>query len=398
MPRQKLSEFRAKSIISNSLDLPYIGWSIQADKSLDQQLNSVASVNGKFVVKVDEGVKGRFKKGLVLLDVDRLSLKQAVDSLAAKGYKSFLIEPQLEHQLNDERYISLVQERDGIYINYTSNGGVDVENQTDTMVTLNYNNASDDEFSQVAAVTGFEIQKFKKLIKNFEDNYFVFLEINPYLLQDSELKILDAAVEVDDAATYFAEKWRPIDFRNHSNHALTDEEKTVLELNSKSPAAFNLSLLNPNGSIFLLLSGGGASIVAADEVYNQGFGKQLANYGEYSGNPNSEETYVYTKAVLSLLVKSSAPRKVLFIGGAVANFTDIAQTFTGVMKAIEEVVELLKSQKVKIYVRRGGPNQETGLAKMEALLAHHNLLGAVHNPETPLTEAVDEALQEVKHG
>jgi ATP-citrate lyase beta-subunit len=80
----------------------------------------------------------------------------------------------------------------------------------------------------------------------------------------------------------------------------------------------------------------------------------------------------------------------------VANFTDIAKTFAGVIKAIDEVKDELKVQNVKVFVRRGGPNQEIGLAKMEALLTRANLLGAVHDPATPLTVAVGEALQEIK--
>jgi ATP-citrate lyase beta-subunit len=123
------------------------------------------------------------------------------------------------------------------------------------------------------------------------------------------LQILDSAVEVDDVAAFFVDNWQASDLRRHSEHPLTHEEQIVEELDANSPASLKLTILEPNGSIFLLLSGGGASVVVADEIYNQGYGKQLANYGEYSGNPNSEETYIYTKALLSLLLKSTAPEQ-----------------------------------------------------------------------------------------
>lgn len=71
------------------------------------------------------------------------------------------------------------------------------------------------------------------------------------------------------------------------------EEKNIAELNAKSQAALSYTLLNPDGSIWCLLSGGGASITIADEFYNLGYGQELGNYGEYSGNPNAEETYIY---------------------------------------------------------------------------------------------------------
>src|SRR5206468_4255377 len=135
---------------------------------------------------------------------------------------------------------------------------------------------------------------------------------------------LDVAAEVDSAGEFFVHNaWNEEDFRSGQPKKRTDEEVAVTQLAAKSQAAFSLEVLNPNGSISMLLSGGGASIVLADEVYNQGYGKELANYGEYSGNPNAEETYLYTKAVLRLLLQSKAKKKVLIIAGGVANFTDV---------------------------------------------------------------------------
>ena len=397
MPRQKLSEYRAKHIIHHALDLPYSGWQITTNEPLEPQLAEARAQGGSFVVKVDEGIKGRFKRGLVLLDVPADKLIDGLQSLSAKGYSWFIIEPQVNHDQSKERYLSLIAERDGFLLRYSMSGGVDIEAHADTIQSLTLDRHTDPDWESLATATGFRADQLERLKSAFVDNYFVFLEINPYLAQGDNIQVLDAAVEVDDTAAFFVDQWQASDLRRHSDHSLTEEEKIAEELDANSPASLKLSVLEPNGSIFLLLSGGGASVVVADEVYNQGYGKQLANYGEYSGNPNSEETYLYTKALLQLLLRSSAKRKVLFIGGAVANFTDIAQTFAGVMKAIEEVKDELGAQQVKVFVRRGGPNQEVGLAKMEALLRKNNLLGAVHDPSTPLTVAVTEALQEIQH-
>ena len=168
------------------------------------------------------------------------------------------------------------------------------------------------------------------------------------------------------------------------------------KLDANSPASFNLNVLNPDGSVFLLLSGGGASVVIADEVHNLGLGKELANYGEYSGNPNMEETYIYTSQVMKLMLASKAKNKVLFVGGAVANFTDIANTFAGIIKALDKYGDELAGQGVKIYVRRGGPRQEIGLAKIEAALRQHNLFGGVYSPKTSIPEALHTALKGLK--
>lgn len=397
MPRQKLSEYRAKLILSQALGLPYEGWPVDAGKPLSAQLKEPVSAAGPFVVKVDEGVKGRFKKGLVLLDVEPKGLDKAVKSLGDKGYRQFIVEPIARHNQSDERYLSLMSEREGIVLKYTASGGVDIEQHADSIKSVKIDGKTKPDWERLAGETGFSSHQLQRLAALFTDNYFVFLEINPYLAGTSGIKILDAAVEVDDAAAFFVDSWQADDFRRHTGHDITPEERTVQELDANSPASLKLDVLEPNGSIFLLLSGGGASVVVADEIYNQGYGKQLANYGEYSGNPNAEETYLYTRALLSLLLQSSARRKVLFIGGAVANFTDIARTFAGIMRAIEEVVDKLGKQHVKVFVRRGGPNQEAGLAQMEALLKKYDLLGAVHDPATPLTAAVTEALREVSN-
>jgi ATP-citrate lyase beta-subunit len=398
VPRQKLSEYRAKTIISKALELPYRGWPINVHQPLSDQLKEPASTAGSFVVKVDEGVKGRFKKGLVLLDIKSKNLAQAVKSLSAKGYQWFIVEPMANHSQSDERYLSLISDREGLILKYTASGGIDIEKYADSIKNIRLNGGAQPDWKQLAAETGFSAQQLQKLAAAFTDNYFVFMELNPYLAGKTGIKILDAAVEVDDAAEFFVNNWQADDFRRYTGHDLTPEERIVQELDANSPASLKLSVLEPNGGIFLLLSGGGASVVVADEIYNQGYGKQLANYGEYSGNPNAEETYEYTKQLLRLLLRSSTKRKVLFIGGAVANFTDVAKTFAGVIKAIDEVADKLRAEKVKVFVRRGGPNQEAGLTQMEKTLAKHGLLGAVHDPQTPLTAAVTEALQEVPHG
>lgn len=396
MPRQKLSEYRAKRIISEALELPYAGWQIDAEKPLQPQLDVINSETGQFVVKVDEGVKGRFKQGLVLLNVATNDLTQAISTLTSKNYRWLIIEPHATHEQTDERYISLMVEKDGnVLLKYTASGGVDIEAHSDSIKNVQLHSENSPDWEHIASEMGISSNHLQRLLAMFEDNYFVFMEINPYIAIDSRLLLLDAAVEVDDAAEFFVDNWTSEDFRRHSDRPLTPEEKIVLDLDANSPASFKLSILEPNGSIFLLLSGGGASVVVADEIYNQGHGKQLANYGEYSGNPNTEETYIYTKALLQLLLQSSAPHKVLFIGGAVANFTDIAKTFAGVIQAIEELLDALSTQQIKVFVRRGGPNQEIGLDKIEAVLKKNHLLGAVHGPEVPLTAAVTEALQEI---
>ena len=389
MPRRKLSEYRSKKLVSNALGVPYVGWSVSAPEDADE-------IKGydSYVVKVDQAVKGRFKKGLVLLDVKQQDLEEAVKDLEKKGYSSFLIEPYVTHEQNDERYLSMSHGREGYHLLFSKQGGVDIEQNADSIQSVDLNDVTD--WAKLASETSLSELMLQNLFQLFKDNYFVFLEINPYIANGSDTIVLDCAIEADDAGLYFVDGWSEDDIRHPRTTAKRQEEEEVKKLDANSPASFNLNVLNPDGSVFLLLSGGGASVVIADEVHNLGLGKELANYGEYSGNPNMEETYIYTSQVMKLMLASKAKNKVLFVGGAVGNFTDIANTFAGIIKALDKYGDELAGQGVKIYVRRGGPRQEIGLAKIEAALRQHNLFGGVYSPKTSIPEALHTALKGLK--
>jgi ATP-citrate lyase beta-subunit len=386
MPRRKISEYRAKKLVTNALKLSYTGWSVSKPEEVDG-----ISGHDSYVVKVDQAVKGRFKKGLVLLEVSQAGLADAIKTLQAKGYSSFLVEPYATHDQNDERYLSFMHDRTGYHFLCSERGGVDIEQNAKSI--KNFVITQEFDWSDASKQSGLGEAELKALFALFKANFMTFLEINPYLVVDKKPVILDAAVEVDDAGEYFVDDWNEDDIRNPRMNTVIPEEEEVKKLDAGSPASFNLSVLKPNGSVFLLLSGGGASVVIADEVHNLGLGKELANYGEYSGNPNTEETYLYTSQVLKLMLKSKAKNKVLFVGGAVANFTDIANTFAGVIRALNEYGDELKKQGVKIYVRRGGPRQEIGLAKIKAALEKHGLFGGVYDPQTSIPAALRAALK-----
>jgi ATP citrate (pro-S)-lyase len=64
-------------------------------------------------------------------------------------------------------------------------------------------------------------------------------------------------------------------------------------------------------------------------VCDLGGAAELANYGEYSGDPSETQTYEYARTILSMMTDGEPhPRgKVLVIGGSIANFTNVAKTF-----------------------------------------------------------------------
>jgi ATP citrate (pro-S)-lyase len=59
--------------------------------------------------------------------------------------------------------------------------------------------------------------------------------------------------------------------------------------------------------------------------------------------------------------------KILIIGGGIANFTDVAATFKGVIRALTSYKTQLIAHKAEINVRRGGPNWGEDLKAMRLL-------------------------------
>lgn len=381
MARKKLSEYRAKTIVSQVIGVPYEGTEVHVSNAA-KQIRGLSDQQ-TYVVKVDQAIKGRFKKGLVKLDRTKQQLTRDIKELSGKGFAYFLIEPFTTHDAVEEKYFALNRTKEGIVVSYSPNGGIDVEADPTAIIHVVYTAGLD------LPLLGLDKEMLAKVVDTFEDNYFSFMEINPLLVRDGKPLFLDMAVEVDDAAEFFVGgRWTEKDIRSYTLHVLTKQEETVKTLADQSQASFSLEVINPNASIFLLLSGGGASVVVADEVSNLGLGKELGNYGEYSGNPNREETAHYTTQLLELLLASKAKKKVLVIGGGVANFTDVRATFAGVIDSLKKYQAKLKQQGITVFVRRGGPHEAEGLQSMKEYLEKAGLLGYVTGPEMVLTDIV----------
>eukprot|EP00180_Rhodochaete_pulchella_P000084 Plantae.Rhodophyta-Rhodochaete_pulchella.ctg10531.p1 GENE.Plantae.Rhodophyta-Rhodochaete_pulchella.ctg10531~~Plantae.Rhodophyta-Rhodochaete_pulchella.ctg10531.p1 ORF type:complete len:233 (+),score=37.38 Plantae.Rhodophyta-Rhodochaete_pulchella.ctg10531:476-1174(+) len=218
------------------------------------------------------------------------------------------------------------------------------------------------------------------------------LEMNPWTLDRSGLPTpLDIRVELDTYATFKNMKtWKEVEFPEPWGREKCSEELDVQRMDDKSGASLKLSVLNPHGHIWTMVAGGGASVIYADTVVDLGQGNELGNYAEYSGNPKEEETYHYARLLLGLATRHmDGKRRGLLIGGGVANFTDVAATFTGIIQAIKDFRGKIQESQMKIFVRRGGPNYKTGLRLMEELGADLDLPIQVFGPETSMTKIVE---------
>ncbi len=316
----------------------------------------------------------------------------------------FLVEPFIPHQ--EEYYLAITTHREHDTIHFSTKGGVDIESVWDTVVTLDIPILSSIEEFDVAGFLPDELGERKGKVAEFitalykivVDYHFTYLEFNPFTFLGNNVIPLDAVAKVDDYASFqCVDKWGKIDIPNPFGLQKTSEEEHVRELDERTGASLKLTILNPKGRIWNLVAGGGASVIFADTVADLGYTKELANYGEYSGNPSTELTYEYTKTILNLMTQERNPEgkpKYLLVGGGIANFTDVAKTFTGIIQAIEENADKLRHTNVKIYVRRGGPNYREGLNLMRKLGERIGLPVEVYGPETHMTKIVSMALKE----
>ena len=321
----------------------------------------------------------------------------------------FIVEPFTPHTQEQEYYISAttVGEDDVLYM--SAEGGMEVEEGWDekvnevhipiNMVDANIKKAIKANIPQDIpaknrnAFVSFAMQFFKF----YRDMNFAYLEINPIvMLNNGEMAILDLVARLDDTAGFMMrDAWGDIEFP--TPFGMEDQspaEKAIAEADSKSGASLKLTVLNPQGRIWTMVAGGGASVVYADTIADYAGVKDLANYGEYSGGPTTGETKFYAETIFDLMTRYKDPRgKVLIIGGAIANFTDVAKTFTGIIQAFEKYADKLKAHNTVIYVRRGGPNYEKGLRDIKEAADRLGLDIHVYGPETHVTDIVRMALE-----
>jgi ATP citrate (pro-S)-lyase len=233
------------------------------------------------------------------------------------------------------------------------------------------------------------------MFKFYAELNYAYLEINPFVVVADRIVPLDLAARIDDTAEFESGAlWGDIEFPAPFGRELTPEEKYIKELDAQTGASLKLTVLNPRGRVWTMVAGGGASVIYTDTVSDLGFGSELANYGEYSGDPSEQFTYEYAKTILDLMTREKDPRgKVLIIGGGIANFTNVAATFKGIVRALKEYQTRLQENDVKIYVRRGGPNYQEGLRIMRDLGQNLGVPIEVFGPETHITSIVPMALE-----
>jgi ATP-citrate lyase beta-subunit len=350
----------------------------------------------KLVVKAHEALGSRFKLGLVKVGLDLAAAKAAVKEMLGKKVESVTIREVIVSEAIDhkeEYYASVKSTRDGVDVMVTTYGGIEVEENWEKVKKLSVEigeSPSDAQLSALAKDAGFSgdtatkmAEFLKKLYICFDNEDAQYLEINPVVQNSNgDLVALDAVTLLDGDAKFRHKDWT-FPFAAEFGRAYTKNEEEVMAVDAKVKGSVKLIEI-PGGNIAMLPAGGGASVYYSDAVVARG-GK-LANYAEYSGDPPDWAVEVLTEKVCSL------PNiKHIIVGGAIANFTDVKKTFGGIINAFRKAKGEGKLKGVKIWVRRGGPNELQGLAAMRAL-QDEGFDIHVFDRTTPLTDIVDMAM------
>lgn len=367
----------------------------------------------KLVVKPDQLIKRRGKSKLLLLNATWPEAEQWIKERMNKHITvgtvtgildHFIVEPFILHNQQDEYYLAVVSQHDGDEILFHHEGGINVGDIDTKAVRLFVPIGTLPKTSDIQAKLLQKVPRERQSIiagfiegifKFYADLNYTYLEINPFVVTGKTIIPLDLAAKLDDTAEFVSgKKWGGISFPSPFGRQLTPEEAYIQDLDSKTGASLKLTVLNPEGRVWTMVAGGGASVIYADTITDLGFMSEMANYGEYSGDPNEEFTYLYAKTILDLMTRKKNPKgKFLLIGGGIANFTDVANTFKGIVRALREYKTKLQENKVKIYVRRGGPNYKEGLRIMRELSTELGVPIEVYGPETHMTKIVTMALK-----
>lgn len=298
-----------------------------------------------------------------------------------------LIEEKLD--IAEEHYLSITYDTNAKQpvLVYSTSGGMEIE-EVDQLQILDFRlQISDAVVSE--GVPSVETRFIaSRLWQCFLAEDARLVEINPLVKTgDGRFIAADAKVALDDDAAFRHEEWKEYEPRTMMGRLPTEREIAVKKIDEGDTWYRGTAgkYIEMQGDIAILFSGGGASIANMDALMQTGL--MPANYTEYSGNPPREKVYALAKIVLS-----KPGLRGLWIAGGVANFTNVEETFHGIVDALDEI-----KPSYPIVVRRAGPFEKEGMALMEACAKRNNLNMRLFGKEMSMSESAKVLREMVKN-
>jgi len=342
------------------------------------------SIGGDVVVKAQVLSGKRGKNGGIVFCRTVEEVETAVAQLFAAEIRNqhvafVLIEQKID--ISSEAYLSITYDstaRQPVLV-YSAEGGMDIEDVSEDKIQKI-------PLSITQETIDTDIPFANELWQCFLQNDCRVAEINPLVTTSAgEHVAADAKIALDDDAFYRHEEWSTFEPRTMMGRPPTEREIAVQEIDKgeKYYQGTAGKYIEMDGDIAIIFSGGGASIAAMDALMQAGL--KPANYTEYSGNPPREKV-----AALAKIVLQKPGLRGLWMAGAVANFTNVKETFQGIVDALDEV-----KPAYPIVVRRAGPFDAAGMALLKECAERNDLDIVMFGKEVSVGETVQTLIEKV---
>ncbi len=286
----------------------------------------VSSLTFPIVIKSQVPIGGRGKLGgvkLVTSADDFPATFSEVKALEIKGYvpESLLIEEAID--IDRELYLALRLNRDSrrIDVIVSPQGGVEIESQTSSIMSMTYDQISYDDIS---ATLGLQLDSVKPLIQALyscmTSNDLLLLEVNPLVVTtDNALIAADAKCLLDDNALF-----------RHADYANQAVSSSVMPL---------------GGTIGVIANGAGMAMSTMDTIYAAG--GRPANFLDIGGGTGED---VFIKNLREITKLPGVTSIIINIFAGITRCDDIAR---GIIAAQSQIPDL-----VPLYIRLEGTRKD----------------------------------------
>ncbi len=418
MSQLPIREYDAKRLRSAYSWTAYRGVLIEQEPQIDQIVPVLESVvkEWRWVVKPDQLFGKRGKYGLVWVNLDAQGVK---DRLLAHWHSvrtingvidhldTFLVEPFVVHDA--EWYLSLSTEREYDLIRFSALWGIAIEEHRESVREMRVGLLEEIDKQACATLVGDEVllhpygmkivDFIQRLFQFFRTQWFVSLEINPFVLlfewddfqkKEEEICCLDMVAKVDSCEIWRQQRAKYITRVKPFGTRLHPSEAIVESVDEKTGASLKLTIINPEGRLWFLLGGGGASVLVMDALVQRGLFHEVANYGELSGNPDEESNTVYVTTLIETMLANGTSDQYLCLVGWIANFTDIVALVKPLCAILKKYASVLVERNIMILMRRGGLRGAEAMQLLATTCADCWIACKIYDDEHYLTEVFDE--------
>lgn len=152
---------------------------------------------------------------------ERMNKDQNVGTATGK-LRNFIIEPFIPHKPEEEVYVCIYSHRFADTILFHHEGGVDIGDVDAKALTLEIPVGETTDVTTIRNVLLTKVDASKKemiakfiyaLYKLYNELYFTYLEINPLVVTDKDIYMLDLAAKLDSTADFVCRtQWGEIDY------------------------------------------------------------------------------------------------------------------------------------------------------------------------------------------